>query len=415
MTAWLSTACAATGKVTCTKAYYTCPTFNNLSGVQKAGKDMSDPKPPLHWRSYGLAILLAILLFGTVIGYKRYVAYVVNSMLAGRPATAVPVTAYTVTSQSWQPRLNAIGFIEPVQGVTLSVAEAGIVSRIHFQSGEQAQQGKLLVELDSSVEQSNLEASVAQQTTVQHTLERTRQLFRKHNASQADLDTAVSAHQSLQARIASLKATINRRKIVAPFNGTLGLRNIHAGQYLHPGDDVTVLEDYSTMRLNLSIPQNRIRDVYTGMPVEITTSAYPDHIFHGTVQAINPTVEGDSGVIRLQAIIPNPDNLLRAGMYASASLLQQPLANAIVIPQPAISFSLYGQMVYSIIKDHDQLKVEQKQVTVADNNGRMALITKGLKAGEQIVVTGQVHLNNQTPVYLVAHDGLDKDLPVPRN
>ncbi|MGI9282913.1 MAG: efflux RND transporter periplasmic adaptor subunit [Endozoicomonas sp.] len=366
-------------------------------------------------RGYLLAILLAALIFGSVIGYRHYMEYTTNRYLSEKKPPAVPVTAYTITPQSWQPSIKAVGFIEPVQGVTLSIAESGIINEIHFKSGQWVEEGEEILELDSTVEKANLASSVARLSATKQTLERTRILFKKGSAPQSDLDNALSAYESLLADIKSLKATIVRRRIVAPFSGSLGLRNVYLGQYLQSGEAVTALEDCSAMRMNLTIPQTQLSEVTTGMPIQITTDVYLGKVFSATLLAINPVVDVDSGTIQIQATVPNADRLLRSGMYATAELILPKQSNVIVIPQPAINFTLYGQMVYVIEKKEKTLQVEQHDVVVSDHNGKQALISKGLKVGEQIVVTGQVRLANDTPVYLVKKSLLDENQPVPRD
>ncbi|WP_062270386.1 efflux RND transporter periplasmic adaptor subunit [Endozoicomonas arenosclerae] len=366
-------------------------------------------------RGYLLAVMIAVLLFGSVIGYRYYVEYATNQFLSKQKPPAVPVTAYTVTPESWQPSIKAVGFIEPVQGVTLSIAESGIIDEIHFKSGQWVEEGQEILELDSSVEKANLASSVARLSATSHTLDRTRTLFKKGSAPKSDLDNAFSAYQSLVADIKSLKATIERRRILAPFSGSLGLRNIYLGQYLQSGDAVTVLEDCSAMRMNITIPQTQLSAVEIGMPIKITTDAYPGKVFNATLLAISPVVDINSGTIQIQATVPNADRLLRSGMYATAELILPKQQDVIVIPQPAINFTLYGQMVYVIEKKDKTLQVEQHDVVVSDHNGKEALISKGLKMGDQIVVTGQVRLSNDTPVYLVKHSLLDESQPVPRD
>ncbi|KEQ15097.1 hypothetical protein GZ78_24880 [Endozoicomonas numazuensis] len=361
------------------------------------------------------ALLIAVLVFGSVIGYQYYVEFATNRYLSEQKPPAVPVSAYTIMPQSWQPSIKAVGFIEPVQGVTLSIAESGIINKIHFKSGQWVEKGQEILELDSTVEKANLASSVARLTATKHTMERTKILFKKGSVSQSDLDNALSAYQSLLADIKSLKATIIRRRIVAPFSGTLGLRNVYLGQYLQSGNAVTVLEDCSVMRMNLTIPQTQLSKVQTGMPIKITTDAYPEKIFNATLLAINPVVDINSGTIQIQASVPNADRLLRSGMYGTAELILPKQNNAIVIPQLAINFTLYGQMVYVIEKKDKTLQVKQQDVVVTDHNGKQALISKGLKVGDQVVVTGQVRLSNDTSVYLVKQSLLDENQPVPRD
>lgn len=362
-----------------------------------------------------IMLLIAIALFGSVIGFNVFKQKMIADYLANRPEPEFPVTSMVTKAQNWVPTIEAIGFIEPNQGVTLSTELAGTIDAISFESGKPVKADQLLLSLDSSVEKANLRASQAKLPAAKAKFDRFQNLYKTSSISKEQLDEAEAAYRSLEADIESLKATIARREVRAPFSGMVGLRNVFLGQYLQPGTDIVRLEDTSVMRLRFTVPQTDISKITLGQPIEIKVDAYPQTRFDGHISAIEPAVNFQSGLIQVQADIPNNDGQLRSGMFARASIILPTVKDQIVIPQTAISFTLYGQNIYVIKeseetdKDGNKVKVKRaKQVVVkaGERRGNEVHVLSGIQAGDEIVLSGQVRLSNDTRVRVVQNDAL---------
>lgn len=355
---------------------------------------------------YVFSVLLCVLLFGSVFGFHLFKQKKIAEFMAQRELPALPVEVVTVKAQSWTPQIPAIGFIEPYQGVTVATQVSGIVDKIHFASGDTISQGQLLLELETKVEKANLAAAEAKLPAIRNTLKRTRSLYQQGSVSKGALDEAESNFSSLEAEILALKATIERREIRAPFDGVIGIRQVNLGQYLQSGDEIARLENLDRMLIRFIVPQKELAKLAIGAKIDITTDAYPERAFEGEISAIEPTVDIDSGVIQLQAEIPNSDKLLRSGMYAELNVRQPELLNQIVIPLRAISFSLYGESVYLVEtlpteEGEPQYKVQQKTIEVAERRGDYALVKQGVSDGQTLVTAGQVRLQNGAKVKIV--------------
>ncbi|CAN0499517.1 unnamed protein product, partial [Phaeothamnion confervicola] len=175
--------------------------------------------------------------------------------------------------------------------------------------------------LDTSKEKADLQATEAQIPAALADLKRKTQLVKERVVSQTDLDDAQSKYDSLTAQSISLKATIERRSIRAPFGGVLGIRKVNRGQYLQPGDEIVSLQDLSVMRMRFLIGQKDFAKVKIGQEIDARFDAYPSDVFKGRISAIEPSVKFQSGIIPIQAEIPNSDLRLLPGMYASLDVL----------------------------------------------------------------------------------------------
>ncbi|RQM73973.1 efflux RND transporter periplasmic adaptor subunit [Aeromonas jandaei] len=362
-----------------------------------------------------IMLLIAIALFGSVIGFNLFKQKMIAKYMANRPEPDFPVTAMVTKAQDWIPTIEAIGFIEPNQGVTLSTELAGTIDAITFESGKPVKADQRLLSLDSSVEKANLRASQAKLPAAKAKFDRFQNLYKTSSISKEQLDEAEAAYRSLEADIESLKATIARREVRAPFSGVVGLRNVFLGQYLQPGTDIVRLEDTSVMRLRFTVPQTDISKIKLGQIIKINVDAYPQTQFDGHITAIEPAVNYQSGLIQVQADIPNNDGQLRSGMFARASIILPTVQNQIVVPQSAISFTLYGQNVY-VLKESEETDKEGKKVMVkrakqvvvkaGERRGNDVHVLSGIQAGDEIVLSGQVRLSNDTKVHVVENDAL---------
>jgi len=364
-------------------------------------------------------LLIVIVLFGSVIAFNFYKQNKIAEVLANRPLPEFPVTAIKVEGESWTPSIHSIGFIDPTQGVTLEAEQSGKVIAINFVSGQTVEQGELLVELNKAVELANLKSAEGQLPFVKATYERLGKLVKKGNISKEQFDKSNSDYLALIANIESLKATIERLNITAPFSGITGIRDVYLGQYLQAGDQITRLEDTSVMRIRFTIPQTQISQISIGQAVKIFVDAFPKKIFTGQIKAMDSIINPLSGVIELQASIPNSRGQLRSGMFAKIQIVLPEENEQIVVPQSAVTFALYGESVYIIEEVKDKTgqavnKVKQSVVIVADRMANKVKISSGIKKGDRVVTSGQVRLSNGSRVKVVKSNNLKTPEQLPK-
>jgi membrane fusion protein, multidrug efflux system len=338
-----------------------------------------------------------------------------QSAKEGTPAAAagpaIDVAATAAAEIEWQEKISSIGVAEAVQGVDVSGSESGVVAEILFDSGSEVKVGDPLVRLDSSKEQADLKATQAQIPAAEADLKRKRQLVKERVVSQSDLDDAQSKYDSLNAQSISLTATIDRRIITAPFTGVLGIRRVNKGQYLHPGDLIASLQDLSVMRMRFLVGQKDFAKIKLGQEIEARFDAYPGEVFKGRISAIEPSVKFQSGIIPIQAEIPNSEGKLLPGMYASLDVLLPEHNKRVVVPQSAVTFNLYGETAYVI--DQQSMTVQPVTVHTGARRDSFVVIESGVKAGDMVVVAGQLKLSSGTKVNVVEGQTLPEMTQVP--
>ncbi len=140
--------------------------------------------------------------------------------------------------------------------------------------------------------------------------------------------------------------------------------------------------------------------------MNIKVDSYPEDTFEASISAIEPAVDYQSGLVQVQADIPNNGGKLRSGMFARANIILPTIADQVVLPQTAITFTLYGDSVYLVSDIDGEKRVKQEVITVGERSGSIAHILKGVKSGDQIVTSGQVRLSNNAKVKIVESDAI---------
>jgi len=313
------------------------------------------------------------------------------------------VTSTVAKTESWEPIISSVGNVAPVQGVTLSNEIEGTIDKIAVENGALVKAGDLLLHLDTSVEEAQLASAHARLEWAELQRKRAAELREKQTVSQAELDQALSQVEQAKADAKALQATIDKKSIRAPFDGRVGIRSVNLGQFIQRGVALIPLQKLNPIYVNFYVPQRQIPDIRTGQTVNVTVDAYGERTFPGKVSAINPEVDSSTRNIFVQALLENPDELLRAGMFARVDVALPASTSAVVLPSTSIAYAAYGNSVFIVEKmkskeGAEYLGVRQQFVKLGPTRGDLISILDGVKAGEQVVTSGVFKLRNGVPV-----------------
>lgn len=346
-------------------------------------------------------MLLAVgAVLGGVFGFQAFKGAMIHKyMTAGGPP---PQTVSTVkaASQDWQPELKAVGTLRAVNGVDLTTEVAGIVDGIHFDSGADVEEGTMLLELRSDEERAHIKALKASAKLAETTLERDRQMLKSRAVSQAAVDADIAALDVAKAQVSEQRAVIEKKIILAPFSGRVGLRAVDVGQYISPGTVVATLQQTDPIYLDFTLPQQNLAQLRAGQKVTATTDAQPGREFVGEITALDAKVDAATRNVKIRATFPNPDHVLQPGMYASLAIATGAAQSLLTLPQTAITFNPYGNTVYTVVKDDKTgaLTANQVIVTTGAARGDQIAVISGVKDGDEVVSAGQMKLRNGSPV-----------------
>jgi membrane fusion protein (multidrug efflux system) len=348
-------------------------------------------------------IIIAILIVLGVVGGLAGVKFLqIQKLIAAGKSFAPPPETVSIAvahEEKWPVSLTAIGSITACQGVTITPDIPGTVREIAFESGAVVAKGDLLARLDTSSEEAQLRAIEAQVELDQLNLGRVRALRTDSMVSQSELDTAEAMLKQNQANADAIRATIAKKTIRAPFAGRLGIRMVNLGQYLEVSKPIVSLQSLSPVYADFSLPQQELARLNTGTKVQVTTDAYPDKQFAGTLSAINPELDQSTRSVRLQATFENADQLLRPGMFVRVEVLLPEEQNVLVIEATSVLSAPQGDSVYVVEEKpgtdgKPALTVRQQLIRSGRARGDLLSVETGLKPGERIVRSGIFKLRN---------------------
>lgn len=367
-------------------------------------------------------MLIMLVLFGMVLGglfgFKVFVNGKIKEAMAGMANTPQTVSAAKAGSSDWQPAIDAVGSLRAVRGADLSLEVPGVVEEILFQSGDEVQAGQILLRLRAEDEIAKLQSLEATAQLAQITYDRDVQLFKARAISQAVVDNDEANLRNFKAQVAQQKAIVDKKTLRAPFAGRLGLRQVDLGQFLSAGTVIATLQSLDPIFVDFLLPQQAVAQLTVGAKVEAKVDAFPDRMFTGKITAINPKIETASRNIQVRATLPNADQKLLPGMFATVQLETGATQRLITLPQTAVSYNPYGSLVYLVddkgkgADGKPQLTARQVFVTTGATRGDQVAILKGVAEGDMVVTSGQIKLRNGVPV-VVDNRVVPKNDPAP--
>jgi membrane fusion protein, multidrug efflux system len=355
---------------------------------------------------YVIVILGLVLLVGGLVAIKGSQIGMLIGMGEAMKKSGPPPEVVSTTvarKQVWETTLSAVGSVVTAKGVALSNDAPGLVSRIHFESGDMVKQGAILVELDTSVERAQLASLQAKRDLAEISVKRSTTLATSGAVSQSQVDADTSSFKSLSADANALSAQIARKVIRAPFSGKLGIRQVNLGQYLSPGTTVTTLEAEKQLFVDFTLPQQELPKLHAGMSVRALQSESNEPFGEGTISAIDPAVDPMTRTIKVRASMLDPEDKLRPGMFLQIQVVLPEKSEVVAVPQTAIVHASYGDSVFTGVEkpgpDGKPRKVAQQHfVKVGAARGDFIAVVDGLSADQEVVTAGAFKLRNGIPL-----------------
>lgn len=362
-----------------------------------------------------VVLLVTLLIFALVIAAHFIKKVKTNEFLSNMPPNIIPITAVKIEPQDWIPVINSTALVRPNQGAMLSSQGTGTVASVNIQSGQHVKKGQVLVELDNSVEKANLVAAEAKLPAAKLTYNRYLALMKTNSVSKTELDNAKATYENLVATVNGLKATIQRRQIVAPFDGEAGIIKVNVGEYVTAGTEIVRVEDRSKMKVNFGISQDELSQLHLQQQVKAVSDVYPDETFSAVITAIEPAINKSTGLVEVEATFEGQTKLI-SGMFVHLKVERQTETNQVVVPQVAISYNMYGETAYILVPltEEDKAKLgdqsldnvyKAQQITVQTKDRRSVhaqlAANPALKAGTYIITGGLQNVSGGSYVRVV--------------
>jgi membrane fusion protein (multidrug efflux system) len=357
----------------------------------------------LHFlRRFRSAVLLgAILLAGAALAARKASQLgAAGAASASLPEPMETITAAVATERPYRGSATAIGTVLALRSVTLRNELPGTVRQVRLTPGQVVEAGTVLVGLDVSVEQADLQAQRARAELAERTLARTERLSADGAVSREELDRARVDRDVALAEIARIRAIIERKTIRAPFRARVGIADVHPGQYLSEGTELTTLQGVEdAVHVDFSVAQAVAAALRVGEQVDVFAPGEPD-AHPARVVAVDARVNPDTRNAMIRARLSG-DHIPGPGASVRVRVPTGPERAAVVVPVSALRKGPAGDHVFVIGPGQDgQTHASLRQVQGGDVLGDEVVILDGLEAGDRVATSGSFKLREGALVHV---------------
>jgi membrane fusion protein (multidrug efflux system) len=348
----------------------------------------------------------SLVLIGTVLGtgvllaaWKHNANRTAEAASANQPEPVEQVTLATAEPRRHRQTTTAIGTVLALQSITLRNELAGTVRRASLTPGQIVEAGTVLVALDVSVEEAELEAQEAEAKLAETTLERLERLRQHQATSQEEVDQARAQRDVAQAHIARTRAVIAKKTIRAPFRARVGITDVHTGQYLNEGVELTTLQGVSdAANVDFEVAQGVAATLREGAAVEVVTGEGTPPIT-ARIVAIDARVDPTTRNATVRARIAGSAHPPAPGASVRVQVPIGPMGTAVAIPVSALRKGPGGDHVWVIAKDSSgATRAHERTVQTGPVLGDTVLILAGVSPGEQVAASGSFKLRESVRV-----------------
>lgn len=287
---------------------------------------------------------------------------------------------------------QSVGSLRSRQGVMIKPEVGGRITQLNFRDGDRVRKGQLLVQLDDQLPAAQIKQAEAELAIAKSNFNRNRELVEQNFISRRTVDESAANLQVAEAKLALAQATAARLRIVAPFDGMVGIRQVNQGDYLKDGAEVVNLEDIDAIFVDYRLPERFQAKVRRGQIAQVDIDALPGRKFQAVVQAIDPLIDANGRSLGVRACIDNRRLQLRPGMFARVSTIFGAREKALVIPEEAIVPQGPRQFVIRLVDGPEGKVTQRMEVKLGLRSPGKVEVLEGLQADDTVVVAGQQRL-----------------------
>ena len=368
--------------------------------------------PQHHWLRRG-AIVLAL----AAVAWFAWRHYIETLPAAPKVTPAVSATLVRVAREDVPNFLIGVGTVQALATVTVKTRLDGQLDRVDYVEGQDVKVGQVLAQLDTRSMRAQLEQVQAQKAKDEAQLANARldlgryQLLIKEDAtSQQTLDTQRALVAQLQAAVQTDEAQIHYAQvqlgyatIIAPLAGRVGARLVDPGNIVHAADanGLVVINQIDPISVVFTLPGDAVQAINGAqqssrkLPVLAYARDGGTLLARGELVLVNNQIDVASGTVLLKARFANPKHMLWPGQYVNVRLQLGEHKQALTVPAPVVQRSQAGTYVYVIDGNG---KAEMRPIEVLQIQDGKAVVAKGLKAGETVVLDGQYKIKPGAPV-----------------
>lgn len=291
----------------------------------------------------------------------------------------------------------ANGTFLPKQEVVVGAETAGRVVRVNVEEGAYVTAGQVLATVEVDKLNVNVANAQANYDNAQQNLQRFESAYKTGGVTLQQLDQAKLQFETAKNNLKSSKISASDATIKTAVSGIVNSRKIEPGTYVNAGTAAFDIVNVSSLKLRVSVDEKNVVGLRVGQAVKVTASVYPNKEFTGKISFIAPKADGSLN-FPVEIEVPNPSNELRAGMYGTATFGANAAATSVlIIPRTAFVGSVSDNKIF-VVKNG---KAIETTVVSGRNFGNNIEIISGVNANDQVIVSGQINLLDQTAIEVI--------------
>lgn len=346
-----------------------------------------------------ITIIIIVAVLG-LIGFRLYSnkqAIDENKKVVDKSDVAIAVNTATVTKGISNKSFTMLGTVAPDQAVEIKAETAGQVEELYVKLGDELKKGARVARIDNQLLRIGLSNAEQKLADANQNFVRYKNLYDGGAASQAQYDQYKLAFENAQNQVAEAKRQLQKAMVTAPFNGVITKKSIDEGAFVTVGGPIATIVDVKNLKVQLNVSEHDAYALRVGDPVKITASVFPGVEYDGQITFISPQGDNAHNYPVEIAFKNKEDNALKAGTYVNVNFSRKSTTEVIQVPRAALVGSIQNAKVY-VVRDG---MATAKSITVGSDNGDYLEVINGLQPGEEVVVTGQINLSDNTKVQVI--------------
>ncbi len=318
------------------------------------------------------------------------------------PEPSATVEVDTVTASLWTDRVRTTANVIAPQQLQLRNERAGTITVVGFVPGATVKKGQVLLRLDSSEEQAQLQGAEAEMHLADLARNRYQKLIDKGASSRDQVDQANAQYAVAEARAQALRAVIDKKTLRAPFDARTDLHEWQVGQYLAADTVVVQLTGLSPdVWVDFHLPQHYV-SLPVGHAVMVSSDENNTQVLQGETIASDGAVDTQSRNLRFRALLRDAASVLKPGMLVNVSIEVNEAATVLTVPVAALHHDTEGTYVYTLRADNQQWRAEKRRVLTGTEYEQRVIVSSGLQAGEKVAAKGSYKLMENMLVNVAA-------------
>lgn len=338
-----------------------------------------------------IIVAIVIALFGAMAWKLASNKKEINSRKQIRTVdNRIAVTVASAEPREMNTQLNLTGLTEPYKEVTVASESTGKIIQINFKLGDFVRKGTLLASVDDTYKRLAFENAQLNYNKYSEDYKRY-QLLRKGDAVSDDqLRDMKIGFENAAIQLKNAKKQLDDTKIMAPFSGFITSKDTELGAYVNTGTPIAGIADISRLKIAMEVSESNVYQLHKGQDVNVTANVYPGVSYKGSISGIGS--QGSSAhTFPVELVIANTSkNPLKAGTYVNTRIDLGNTGKALMIPRDAIVSSAKAPSVYVVRGD----SVELVRINTGHEYDAYLEVSSGIKAGDQVVTTGQINLSD---------------------